>query len=88
MLVGCYCFKDELVGFDKPQLEANDNVALRSFAYAIKNNEFLKKNANNYSLWKLADFDNEKGTWKIEKSYPLLLANGSSFIEVSTDDIK
>ena len=76
------CFRDELVGFDKPQIEVNENSAIRNFAYALTHNDYLTEHAKDYSLWLIGEFDNEKGTilYDDKKTYPIKLVDGSSIV--------
>lgn len=45
----------------------NDNTAIRAFKDACNDNEQLGKNANDYTLYKVAKFDDETGEFWNDK---------------------
>ena len=57
MIYPIYSIQDALVGFQSPTLMNNDAFAMRAF----KENFEDVKNAADYSLWKIGDFDTETG---------------------------
>lgn len=61
MILNFYSLKDELVGFNAPQLMENDDVAIRNIRGAVLNTKVLSDNAKDYSLYKIGSFDTETG---------------------------
>lgn len=53
--------KDELRGFTTFELNDNVEIAKRNFKQLVQNNELIKDNANDFSLWTLGEYDKETG---------------------------
>lgn len=80
MKYGVYSMRDSVSGlYNTPTIEQNDNVALRSFKFAVNNNDFISFNAHDVDLFKLAEFDNETGVYTALD--PIKLVDGVSVLE-------
>lgn len=88
MKYGVYALKDNLVGFQSPYLQANRDVALRSFTYAARSPEKnpVNEHPENMELWFLGVFDSESGTFETDKTLPKLVASALSVIK--PDEVK
>ena len=76
MIYGIYTVKDEASALFMPlQVNENNDVALRSFDYALQSNQLMQFRPEDFSLWYLADFDNETGIIE-PKGSPLCLKRG------------
>lgn len=75
-----YCIRDVKVGF-QPQLliEQNDATAVRGFSYAINNEGLMNYSPKDYELYKVGEFDTEKG--KLDSIIPENICSGSSVFE-------
>lgn len=61
MKIGIYSYKDNVNGFMTPNFEVYDPAAVRGFAYAVNNPGLMNFKPEDYSLWKIAEFDSETG---------------------------
>lgn len=61
MKYGVYCIRDLKSGWLSPTVDINDQVAIRNFAYAVQHNDLFSAFANDYSLYKIGDFDTDSG---------------------------
>lgn len=62
MIHQIYALKDNLANvFMQPQLFQNENVALRNFSEIINSTGIFKNNPGDFELWKLGEFDDQKG---------------------------
>lgn len=59
MIYPVYSMKDELIGFGLPQVNINDNVAIRDFREKMKN----ENHAGDYSLFKIGTYDTDTGSF-------------------------
>lgn len=85
MIIGVYSMRDIVSGqFNTPTFEVNDAYAVRSFRYAINNNNFYKYLPADFDLFKIGEFDTEKGS--IKPMDPTMLVSGLSVIERNTDE--
>ena len=76
MRFGLYCIKDAKTGFMTPVVEQNDAAALRNFSHAVNQSESIMNDSpNDFSLFKVADFDTDAGILAI--SSPTLVADAS-----------
>lgn len=77
MIYPIYCIRDNKVGF-QPQLllESSDVAASRGFSYAINNEGLMNYAPSDFDLYKVGEFDTEKGT--ITPVLPSLVVSGSS----------
>lgn len=59
-----YAVRDVQVGFNSPMTDISDNVAKRNFAYAINNpnNGVMNFEPKDYDLYRIGEFDTDKGT--------------------------
>lgn len=62
MPYGLYAIKDAKNGFMFPQTDANDETAIRNFSNALRDeNSLLYRYCNDFSLWKVGEFNSETG---------------------------
>lgn len=62
MKYGVYACKDELVGYDRPLIFDNDNVAIRNFGTALEDPDaYFSKFPADFSLWRIANYDSDTG---------------------------
>lgn len=79
MKFGLYCIKDAKTGFMTPVVEQNDACALRNFAHAVNQPESIMNDSpNDFSLFKVADFDTDAGILSIP--IPTLVADASEVL--------
>lgn len=71
-----YSIKDHKVGFMSPTVDQNDSSAIRNFSYAINNGGIMNFSPNDFDLYKIGYFDDQKGN--IEEILPELVVSGSS----------
>lgn len=64
MIINIYAIKDELNGFTTAIPFPNDETAKRYFREQKKENLSVKITPEDYSIWKLGEFDNETGETK------------------------
>lgn len=78
MIYGLYSIRDVKTGFMTPVMEANDDAARRNFYHSVQNSEgILFTFAQDFTLYRLADFDAETG--KITPLVPIVqVADGAS----------
>lgn len=58
MVFGVYSVRDVKTGYLTPTIDANDQSAVRNFEHAVmQQNTLLYSHAEDYSLFKIADFD-------------------------------
>lgn len=79
MKYGIYSYRDLKVGFMPVQCDQNDLSAKRGFSYAINNNNIMNFSAKDYDLYKVGEFDIEKGVIESYK-VPVLIASGVSVL--------
>lgn len=80
MKYGVYSVRDNLTGFLNITIDNNDSSAKRNFRHACKDtNSLMWSHSSDYSLFKIATFDNETGI--IEEICPIeLIVNADSFL--------
>ena len=79
MRFGLYCIKDAKTGFMTPVVEQNDAAALRNFSHAVNQPDSLMHDCpNDFSFFKLADFDTDVGILAIPS--PVLVADASEVL--------
>ncbi|AXH73032.1 MAG: nonstructural protein [Microviridae sp.] len=76
-----YSIQDTVVAnYAAPFMQPNDRVALRTFSNLVSDPASrISANPADYSLWKIADFDDE--TSVLSTFAPVLLGNGASFVK-------
>lgn len=75
MIRGIYTVRDEASGlFMGLQLNDNNDVAIRSFDYAMSHNDMMGFRPTDYSLWFLGDYDDTTGI--IESKNPTMIKRG------------
>lgn len=63
MIYGIYSIRDVKTGFLPPTVDVNDDSAIRNFHFAFtKTNSLFIAFPNDYSLYKLAEYDTESGS--------------------------
>lgn len=85
MIYPVCAIRDAKISFYPPQIEENKQAAIRNFAMAINNSTGLMGFApGDFTLFHIADFDNEKGEvtsiWPVEQ-----LATGTEVFGVSDE---
>lgn len=64
MLFGVYAMRDNVSAlYNQPTFEISDEIAKRSFRYAINSTDFLKFNAKDVDLFKIGEFENTTGVF-------------------------
>lgn len=62
MIYGVYAMRDVKVGFLTPTFDVNDQSAQRNFCHAVLSTDsILSSFANDFSLYKLGEFDSDTG---------------------------
>lgn len=75
MIYGVYTVRDEASGlFMAVQTNDNNDVALRSFDYAMQSNDLMKFRPEDFSLWYIGDYDNTTGV--LTSKDPMILKRG------------
>lgn len=79
MKLGLYSIKDAKTGFMTPVLEQGDPAALRNFAYAVNQSDSIMHDCpNDFSLFKVANFDTDKGVEPVTS--PILIVDASEVL--------
>lgn len=75
MIRSIYTVRDEASGlFMGLQLNENNDVAIRSFDYAMSHNDMMVFRPTDYSLWYLGDYDDTTGI--IDSKNPMMIKRG------------
>lgn len=75
MNLGIYTVRDEpSQAFMALQVHDNDELAIRSFDFAMSSNEMMKFRPEDFSLWYVGDYDSTTGI--IEGRAPKILKRG------------
>lgn len=78
MTYGVYAMRDVKVGFMTPTFDVNDESAKRNFIHAVLTSDsILSSFANDFSLYRLGDYDTETGQL-LPLSLPLHLFDASA----------
>lgn len=78
-----FSYRDNKVGFGQPITDMNDQSAIRGFSYAINNNQGLMNfSPKDFDLYKIGEFDSEKGIILGYKAPELIVSGASVFNEV------
>lgn len=80
MIYGLYAMRDTKVGFLAPQVDANDKSACRQFKLALataKGESLMGFCPEDFDLYKIGEFDSEKGTVS-PLTVPSLISAGGS----------
>ena len=81
MIYPMYSIRDQKVGFMMPTCDQSDQSAIRNFSFAINgNNGLMNYSPKDFDLYKIAEFDDEKGEIK-----PLMPENICSGISVYSE---
>lgn len=68
--------RDSKVGFMPPQSDVNETHAIRSFSYAINNNDEMAYSPKDFDLFKVGEFNTDTG--EITACMPDNIASGYS----------
>ena len=71
-----YSIRDCKVGFMPPTCDQSDQSAIRNFAYAINGEGIMNYSPKDFDLFKVGEFDAEKGT--IKSCIPESICDGIS----------
>lgn len=75
MIFGVYTVRDEASTLFMPlQVNENNDVAMRSFDYAMEKNDMMAFRPQDFSLWYVGDYDNVTGV--INGKDPVCLKRG------------
>lgn len=75
MIFGVYTIRDEASGaFMSLQTNPTDDVAVRSFDYALQSNDLMRFKPEDFSLWYVAKYDDTTGV--ITSADPTLIKRG------------
>ena len=75
MIRSIYTVRDEASGlFMGLQLNDNNDVAIRSFDYAMSHNDMMAFRPTDYSLWCLGEYDDTTGI--IVSKNPMMIKRG------------
>lgn len=74
MIYGIYALRDDKTGWLTPHVDVNDGSAIRNFKQAISNKDSTMNFApGDFGLYKLGEYDSEKGTIIAGTGVPCLL---------------
>lgn len=79
MILEMYALKDELNGFTAPIPFMNEELAKRYLKDQYMSNPTVKNTPEDFSLWKLGDFDTELGRMIPEE--PKLIERSKNYAE-------
>lgn len=75
MIYGVFTVRDEASSlFMALQMNENNDVAIRSFDFAMQSNELMKFRPEDFSLWYIGDYDNTTGV--LTAKDPMILKRG------------
>lgn len=79
VLLGVYAMRDRLTGFLTPSFESSDQVAIRSFSFAVRQTTYLNFNPSDYDFYKIGMFHPVSG--QIDPIIPPeFLAHATDFV--------
>ncbi len=79
MKLSIYAMRDQRTGYLQPTFEQNDASAVRNFEHALMNTDSLiNSHTEDFSVYRLGEYDTCTGVIKPEKS-PVLVLDGKSF---------
>lgn len=61
MKLELYAIKDELSEFGIPEPYMDQPTAKRAFRLRVKQNQMMADNPQDYSIWKIGEFDTKEG---------------------------
>lgn len=76
-----YSIRDNKAGFWSPREDINDDTALRNFAFAVNTNELMMFRPNDYDLYFVGTFDDERGLMEPAEPIKYIASGGSVFNE-------
>lgn len=75
MIRGLYTIRDEASGlYMTPTTNLTNDAAIRDFDFALKSNELMKFKPQDFSLWKIGEYDDVTGV--IDADNPQCLKRG------------
>lgn len=81
MTIDLYAIKDELNGFTSPIPFTKEEMAKRYLKDQVLTNPTIQNTPEDFSIWKLGQFDTETGELIQEKVYPRLIVKGSYYVK-------
>lgn len=79
MKLNCYVIRDQRTCYLTPSFDYNDQSAIRNFEHAVLQKDSLfNSHAEDYSLYRVGQYDNETGRIYPEES-PVLILDGKDF---------
>lgn len=84
MVKRLYAIRDDKVGtFNPPCIVDNDAVAIRQFGDLVHDakDTLITRHPDDFSIWYLAEYDDEKGLFASSVETLKVLARGSDFVK-------
>lgn len=79
MKMNMYVIRDQRTTYMTPSVDYNDQSAVRNFEHAVLNKDSLfNSHAEDYSLYRIGEYDNQTGRITPEES-PVLILDGKDF---------
>ncbi len=79
MKMNLYVIRDQRTSFMTPSVDFNDQSAVRNFEHAVLQKDSLfNTHAEDYSLYRIGQYDNESGRITPEE-FPVLILDGKDF---------
>ncbi len=79
MKMNLYVIRDQRTSFMTPTVDYNDQSAVRNFEHAVLQKDSLfNTHAEDYSLYRIGEYDNNTGCVVSEES-PVLILDGKDF---------
>lgn len=80
MTMTLYALKDELNGFTSPIPFMNEELAKRYLKDQVMTNPTVKNTPEDFSIWKLGEFDTETGAWTQSNKGVELIERGKNYV--------
>lgn len=79
MKLNVYVIRDQRTSYMTPSVDYNDQSAIRNFEHAVLQKDSLfNTHAEDYSLYRIGEYDNQTGRISPEES-PVLILDGKDF---------
>lgn len=79
MILKLYVIRDQRTSYMTPSVDYNDQSAIRNFEHAVLQKDSLfNTHAEDYSLYRIGEYDNNTGRVVPEES-PVLILDGKDF---------
>lgn len=79
MILKLYVIRDQRTSYMTPSVDYNDQSAVRNFEHAVLQKDSLfNTHAEDYSLYRIGEYDNNTGRVVPEES-PVLILDGKDF---------